>query len=131
MSRRMLLLSVAVAAAAQQTEPVYRSGAQLVEVDVVVHNDKGPVKDLTKDDFTLQDKGKPQAIAVFAMNEKGGDDGKATPLPAGVQLESRHRKRQDRPVGDRAISLRPHKYSGNAKQRGCRKERKPGRAARF
>jgi VWFA-related protein len=80
----MLLLFAAVLAAAQQVEPVYRAGTQLVQVDVVVGNDKGPVKGLTKDDFTIQDKGKPQAIAVFAMNEAGGSTGKATPLAPNV-----------------------------------------------
>jgi VWFA-related protein len=84
MSRHTLLLCAAVIATAQQVEPVYRTGTQLVQVDVVVATDKGPVKGLTKDDFTLQDKGKPQAIAVFAMNERGADAGKATPLPANV-----------------------------------------------
>ncbi len=85
MSHRILLFSAAVIVMAQQVEPVYRTGAQLVQVDVVVRNDKGPVKDLTKDDFTVQDKGKAQTIAVFAMNETGSDSGtKATPLPAGV-----------------------------------------------
>ena len=84
MSRRLLLLCAAVFAAAQQVEPVYRAGTQLVQVDVVVRNDKGPVKDLTKDDFTLQDKGKAQTIAVFAMNERGGDTAKAAPLPPNV-----------------------------------------------
>lgn len=70
---------------AQQVEPVYRTGAELVQVDVVVRNDKGPVKGLTKDDFTVQDKGKVQTVAVFAMNEAGADAGaKATPLPPNV-----------------------------------------------
>ncbi len=84
MSRHTLLLCAAVIAAAQQVEPVYRTGAELVQVDVVVRNDKGPVKGLTKDDFTLQDKGKTQPIAVFAMNERGAAAGKATPLPPNV-----------------------------------------------
>lgn len=84
MSRRMLLLCAAAVAAAQQVEPVYRTGTRLVQVDVAVRNDKGPVKGLTKEDFTLQDKGKPQTIAVFSMNERGGDAGKVTPLPPNV-----------------------------------------------
>lgn len=84
MSCRMLLLCAAFVASAQQVEPVYRTGAQLVEVDVVVRNDKGAVKDLTRDDFIVQDKGRPQTIAVFAMTEKGSDAGKATPLPPNV-----------------------------------------------
>lgn len=83
MSRRMLLICVAALAAAQ-TEPIYRSGAQLVQVDVVVRTDKGAVQGLTKDDFTLQDKGKTQNIAVFAAYEKGPGTGTAKPLPAGV-----------------------------------------------
>ena len=69
MSRHTLWLCAAVVAAAQQVEPVYRVGAELVQVDVVVRNDKGPVKGLTKDDFTIQDKGKVQTISLFAMNE--------------------------------------------------------------
>ncbi len=85
MSGRFVLLFAAVIAMAQQVEPVYRTGAELVQVDVVVRNDKGPVKGLTKDDFIVQDKGKPQTIAVFAMNDAGGNsDAKATPLPANV-----------------------------------------------
>jgi VWFA-related protein len=84
MSRHTLLLCATVVAAAQQVEPVYRTGTQLVQVDVVVASDKGPVKGLTKDDFTLQDKGKPQTIAVFAMNERGADPAKASQLPANV-----------------------------------------------
>ena len=84
MSHRMLLLCAAVVAAAQQVEPVYRTGTQLVQIDVVVRNDKGPVRGLTKDDFTIQDKGKVQTIAVFATNEKGGGAGSTTPLPPGV-----------------------------------------------
>ncbi len=84
MSRRILLLFAAAIAAAQQVEPVYRTGTQLVQVDVEVRNDKGPVKGLTKDDFTLTDKGKPQTISLFAMNETGEGAPKAAPLPPGV-----------------------------------------------
>lgn len=83
MSCRVLLLCAAAVAAAQQVEPVYRAGTQLVQVDVEVRNDKGPVRGLTKDDFTLQDKGKPQNISLFAMNETG-EGPKADPLPSGV-----------------------------------------------
>ena len=85
MSLHTLLLCAAVIAAAQQVEPVYRTGAQLVQVDVVVRNDKGLVKGLTKDDFTIQDKGKAQTIALFAMNETGAAPASnPTPLPPGV-----------------------------------------------
>ncbi len=80
-SYRSLLLCAAALATAQ---PIYRTGSQLVEVDVVVHTDKGPVKGLTKEDFTIQDKGKPQNIAVFAMTERGSTAGNTPPLPPGV-----------------------------------------------
>jgi len=84
MSRHTLLLFAVAVAAAQQVEPVYRAGTQLVQVDVAVTTDKGPVKGLTKDDFTLQDKGKPQTISVFAMSERGADTAKASPLAPNV-----------------------------------------------
>lgn len=44
---------------------MYRSGTRLVEVEVVVDGKHGPVKGLTKDDFTLLDEGKPQPIAML------------------------------------------------------------------
>ncbi len=44
---------------------MYRSGTRLVEVEVVVDGKHGPVKGLTKDDFTLLDEGKPQPVAML------------------------------------------------------------------
>ncbi len=44
---------------------MYRSSTRLVEVEVVVDGRHGPVKGLTKDDFTLLDEGKPQPIAML------------------------------------------------------------------
>ena len=134
MSRRMLLLFAAVFAAAQQVEPVYRTGTQLVQVDVVVRNDKGPVKGLTKDDFTLLDKGKPQTIAVFAMNERGGDTAKAAPLPPNVvsnRINSSGAERAEPAtviLFDRLNILEPRATRATA---SWPPERKPGRAARF
>src|SRR5581483_11285358 len=84
MSRRFLLLCAATLAAGQQVEPVYRTGTRLVQVDVEVRTDKGPVRGLTKDDFTIQDKGKPQTIELFTVNDGGTGAPKTDPLPAGV-----------------------------------------------
>jgi VWFA-related protein len=49
---------------AQETA-IFRTGTQLVLVNVVVRDKNGPVYGLTKDSFELFDKGKPQSIAVF------------------------------------------------------------------
>src|SRR5690242_12667826 len=48
--------------------PTFRSGVNLVLVDVVVRDKKTGklVTDLTKDDFSIDDEGTPQTIATFA-----------------------------------------------------------------
>jgi VWFA-related protein len=68
---------------AQDVQPMFRVGTRLVELDVVVLNDKTPVRGLTKDDFTVQDKGKTQNIAVFSVTEAHKAP-KANPIPANV-----------------------------------------------
>jgi VWFA-related protein len=53
-----------------------RVASRLVQVNVIVQdNDGNPVMDLTKDDFTLFDKGQQQQIAIFAQPNR-------TPLAA-------------------------------------------------
>jgi VWFA-related protein len=61
------ILCFGVCAFAQQ-QPEFRAGTRLVQVSVVVRDAHGPVTGLTKDDFALFDKGKPQQISVFAVN---------------------------------------------------------------
>jgi VWFA-related protein len=65
-------------------QPVFRVGSKLVQVDVVVRTDKGAVKGLTKDDFTIQDKGRIRPLAVFGVTEKAAATANLTPLPPGV-----------------------------------------------
>jgi VWFA-related protein len=80
---RAILRTVACLAACSATaqeQSTFRAGTRLVEVDVVVRDKNGPVKGLTKDDFTLWDckaserdplhpfqpcKGKRQPLDVF------------------------------------------------------------------
>ena len=51
-------------------QPVFRSGTQLVHVDVVVRDSKGePVKGLTQNDFEVIEDGKPQQVSTFAFEE--------------------------------------------------------------
>ena len=57
---------------------VIRTNTRVVQVSVVVQDKNGqPVNGLTKDDFTLLDKGEPQNIALFA--QEGGS--RSAPRP--------------------------------------------------
>jgi VWFA-related protein len=54
--------------AAPQAPPTFRSGVQLIEVDVTVRDQKGRlVRDLTAADFELLEDGMPQRIASFQL----------------------------------------------------------------
>src|ERR1700682_3472035 len=67
---RSLGVFLAVALLAQETQPVLRVTTRLVQVNVVVHDRSGqPVAGLTKDDFTLYEKGKARKIAFFSVVE--------------------------------------------------------------
>ena len=78
------------AASPQQPPPTIRTGARLVEVEVVVRDKDGPVKGLTRDDFTLLDQGERRKIAEFSAGASnssvsgGGAMQPATPLPPGT-----------------------------------------------
>ncbi len=73
------LLAVMVAAggmaAAQESPPDAESGGvlrvetRLVQVDVVVRDDDGPVRDLSVEDFTLYDEGESVDIVLFEITE--------------------------------------------------------------
>ncbi|MBZ5576932.1 MAG: VWA domain-containing protein [Acidobacteriia bacterium] len=82
MTKLIAMLSIAGIAGAQApsapSDP--HPGERAVIVDVLVRNKTGPVSGLTKDDFTLQDKGKPQTIAIFAPTEARDPSAKPSPL---------------------------------------------------
>jgi VWFA-related protein len=70
---KCLLLLLPVVIAAQTTpappEPVLRSTTRLIQLNVIVHDKHGqPVRDLKKEDFTVLDNGKPQAVSIFSMD---------------------------------------------------------------
>jgi len=74
---------------ASQTEvpqaPAIKVTTRLVQVSVVVHNKKGePVRDLTKDDFELFDKGQEQKIAFFTKASSESLPTNLPPLAPGV-----------------------------------------------
>ena len=67
---RIAWVFLAVVLLAQETQPVLRVTTRLVQVNVVVHDKSGqPVPGLTKDDFTLYEKGKERKIAFFSVVE--------------------------------------------------------------
>jgi VWFA-related protein len=81
------LVLVAALSAAQQKPPVFKTGVDLVQIDVVVLDADGrPVRGLTKDDFTLFDRSVKQEVAAFAAksHERPPADPFAAPLPLDV-----------------------------------------------
>jgi VWFA-related protein len=76
-------LACLVASAAQEPQVIHVD-TRLVQVDVVVRNGKGPVRGLTKDDFTLFEKGKPQPISLFKVTEAHQPGEPAPALPPGM-----------------------------------------------
>src|SRR5678815_3871059 len=53
-----------------QQAPAFRSGVNLILVDVTVRDSKGqPIRDLTASDFEILENGKPQSIVTFAHEE--------------------------------------------------------------
>lgn len=78
------LLCLAPLLPAQETPPTFRTGTRLVEVSVTVSGKQGvPVKDLTKEDFTVFDKGKRQEIAFFRF-EGAKQESNPKPLSPGM-----------------------------------------------
>ena len=66
--------------AAQEASITFQSKVNVVLVPVVVRNKAGKTVDgLTKDDFVLSDKGKPQSISKVSVERSGGH-----PIPAEV-----------------------------------------------
>lgn len=77
----MIRASIAVALALQS--PIFHTSTRLVEVNVVVHDRNGPVANLTRDDFSVYDRGKAQTIRVFSQSVARAS-ASILPLPAGT-----------------------------------------------
>jgi VWFA-related protein len=61
--------------------PAISVSTRLVQVGVIARDKNGPVADLTKDDFVVLDRGKPQKISVFSVESSGAAVQLAQPLP--------------------------------------------------
>jgi len=67
-SRIVLIALIPAALAAQQTQPVFKAGVQLIEVDVQVTDQNGnAVRGLTRADFTILEDDVPQEIAELTF----------------------------------------------------------------
>jgi VWFA-related protein len=66
-------------------ENVIRVDTRLVQVNVVVHDKDGaPVDNLTREDFTVFDKGKLRPISFFSLDRLNAPPPAAQPLPANL-----------------------------------------------
>ncbi len=61
--------------------PAISVSTRLVQVGVIVRDKNGPVADLTKDDFVVLDRGKPQKISLFSFESSDSASQAAQPLP--------------------------------------------------
>jgi VWFA-related protein len=82
-STALALALVAIAASAQNAPqtPAISVSTRLVQVGVIARDKNGPVADLTKDDFVVLDRGKPQKISVFSVESSDSAQNSARPLP--------------------------------------------------
>jgi VWFA-related protein len=77
---RLLAILFSVVMLAQERDLVFRASSNLVIVDVFVRDRSGKeIADLTKEDFTLLEDGKPQKISVFDYQRLGTTPVTASP----------------------------------------------------
>jgi VWFA-related protein len=80
----LLASSLAVISASAQNSPqpsTISVSTRLVQVGVIARDKNGPVADLTKDDFVVLDRGKPQKISVFSVESSQSASQRSQPLP--------------------------------------------------
>lgn len=77
----VLLVPIAAAPRNSPQTPQIRVSTRLVRVDVIVRDKNGPVENLTKDDFSIFDRGKPQTISVFSVYSSAGEQQPLPPMP--------------------------------------------------
>jgi VWFA-related protein len=73
--------AISVSAQNSPQSPTISVSTRLVQVGVVARDKNGPVADLTKDDFVVLDRGKPQKISVFSVGSSPSEPRTAQPLP--------------------------------------------------
>ena len=96
------------------------TGRRAVIVDVLVRNKTGPVTGLMKDDFTLQDKGRPQQIEIFAAVD--ARDASAKPAPPSPLIGYNKVTRRGEPVKAATVILYDRLNTPPADQAYVRKQ---------
>jgi VWFA-related protein len=80
-------------------QPTFRTGVNVIRVDVIVSDDKGnPVTDLTKDDFEIVEDGRQQTIDLFrhvSIDSGAAPDGGRTRQALSRDAEEREASRDD------------------------------------
>jgi len=66
---------------AQTDQSTIRVSTRLVQISVVAHQKNQPVSDLTKNEFTLLEQGRPVPISLFSVNSSKAVAQKAAPMP--------------------------------------------------
>lgn len=77
----LALEAIAVSAQDAPQLPKIRVSTRLVQLEVIVRDKNGPVADLTKDDFVVLDRGKPQGISLFSVESGRSENHLVQPLP--------------------------------------------------
>src|SRR5580658_4475076 len=85
-SAALAFLSLGLAAIAGSAQdptqlPAISVSTRLVQVGVIARDKNGAVADLTKDDFVVLDRGKPQKISVFSVESSQSTSQPAQLLP--------------------------------------------------
>jgi len=74
----LLIIPLTVSQTAPQA-PKIRVSTRLVQFGVIVRDKNGPVTNLTQNDFTVLDRGKPQKISMFSVESAPGANPSAPP----------------------------------------------------
>jgi VWFA-related protein len=76
-----LLVPMALASHNTPQAPQIHVSTHLVQIGIIVRDSNGPVGSLTKDDFVVLDRGKPQKISVFIAESTPFTEQAASPQP--------------------------------------------------